>query len=320
MEQQDEMVRRYNERYQKLSALRVELMRPYIIEKKHEDFDYSGRFLYRQSVTLEDDSHIIRYIPEPSLPSERWKYLANVLAPVILEHIKTDFEIHGKHEHRIDDVKSLITEIESFRSTADSLTAAERTKILNTSGPPWPRDKSALYEYYRIKNGEYYKIKQCELAWGNTTAFVYAKYFLYYDFLKGLVKNDVPPSPSPMLQELKKKLQSYGFSDLPSIKALPEGGMSMIMNHLAENDVPYQVAMLDTVGFIKHLKNKYCPSNTELYKCVADILSTGGRTIKGNCLVLDSKSKEDKNRYTAHEYKETTKEDYQKVKLGVRPG
>lgn len=168
-----ELIQKQNERYKKLIALRIELRKPFL-----KKISFEGRKMVYYNFETQEG------IPEAESPAECWEYLEKFLAPLILEGFKLDFELFGNfHEHK-EDVKAILEDLEAFINKANNLSASERKQALNSYGSPWPRSKEDIYEYYRIKNGNYYKLNKCSMTDGNPTAFVYAKYFLYYDFLK----------------------------------------------------------------------------------------------------------------------------------------
>ncbi|MDP1621680.1 MAG: hypothetical protein Q8M08_04995 [Bacteroidales bacterium] len=113
---------------------------------------------------------------------------------------------------------------------------------------------------------------------------------------------------------LTNELLKHDFYNLKMVKDLTRTSVDTLVGFLRSNDLPYQIAMFDYLGFIKHVEKEFGHSKTGLYKNMADILSTTARSVKGNINVLNSYSKENKQRYTAHLFKEIVKDDYQKVK------
>jgi hypothetical protein len=115
-------------------------------------------------------------------------------------------------------------------------------------------------------------------------------------------------------EKLYNDLKKNGYFNLKMIKELPLGSEDRIIDLLIQNDTPYQIAFLEYTGFIKHLKKEYCQTQKELVQVLSEMLNTTTRTVQGNIHVLNEYSKEDKERYTAHKYKDTVENDYQKLK------
>lgn len=113
---------------------------------------------------------------------------------------------------------------------------------------------------------------------------------------------------------LKDVLKTKGFYNIKMVKALSPGSVQKLIEFLSTNDLPYQIAMLDFLGFIMYLQKEYCDTKRLLYKELGDILGYGERTIQGNVNSLYRSTKDSKNRYTAYRYKETVDKDYQKLK------
>lgn len=119
-------------------------------------------------------------------------------------------------------------------------------------------------------------------------------------------------------EKLKTRLSEYGFFELDVIKKLNKSQIDTLISKLAENDLPYQIAMLYYLDFIRYIWKNHGKLVEDKYKILSYILETGERTTKGNILVLNKNSKEDKTRYTSWNLLEETKADFFKIqKLGV---
>ena len=119
----------------------------------------------------------------------------------------------------------------------------------------------------------------------------------------------------PEASESKKlsiDLNLYGFYELKQVKEFTE--KENLLDLLHENDLPYQIAMFDNLGFFDHLLKNHCKTKDHLFGLLSKILNVRHRTVKGNFHVLDPFSKEDRKRYTAHNFKEAVKKDLQKLK------
>lgn len=110
------------------------------------------------------------------------------------------------------------------------------------------------------------------------------------------------------------KLEKYGFYNLPLIKQLPKEKHSALIDLIISKKLPYKIAFLDYVGFLKHLENEHFQTKYKLNLELSKMLNTNARAIKGNISSLLPNSTEDKNRYTAYRYKETVENEYNTLK------
>lgn len=139
--------------------------------------------------------------------------------------------------------------------------------------------------------------------------------FLKHQELKKL-KDLVPVKPDLKMYQikpelLKSTLTAYGFFDLDKVALLTERKKDELVKLLAFEKTPYQIAMLEYLGFLKHTLNNYCVNNQigENYKLLARILNIGWETIKGNILHLDRPH----SRYKTFNHKKTVEADYQNL-------
>lgn len=83
-----------------------------------------------------------------------------------------------------------------------------------------------------------------------------------------------------------------------------------IFNLLKATKLPYRIALFETIGYLDFLKSQFANQRSnKLYKILEKILSADERKIKGNILVLNPKSTENRTTYTAHLHLEKVKED-----------
>lgn len=145
---------------------------------------------------------------------------------------------------------------------------------------------------------------------------------LHLKTLEGLRKRDITESPleaEPKDKKAKKinsSLVEYGFYTLEKVEILTDKSKEKIIEQISERGLPYAVAMLDYLGFFNHLLNKYCHTKERMYKVASEIISEkdSSRAIKGNLNTLNINSKEDRERYTAHQYSENVENYYQQLK------
>lgn len=127
-------------------------------------------------------------------------------------------------------------------------------------------------------------------------------------------------TPQPEQKEIKNTdivksiLKKYNFFELKKVNSLSNENQKKLLDFINGNDLPYKIAMFNYLDFIKYLFKEHFQTKAELYKEVAKWFEVSERQIKGNILVLDDYSKEDRKRYTAHEYKQNVTNNYQQLK------
>ena len=111
--------------------------------------------------------------------------------------------------------------------------------------------------------------------------------------------------------ELRKQLRNHGFFELPKVSSLDKEMSEKLMQLFVSNKAPYNLAMLDYLGFVTHLIKEFKKKN----KVLSDILGCDERAVRGNLSVLNNaKTTEDKERYTSYKYKKKVQIDYEKLK------
>jgi hypothetical protein len=112
--------------------------------------------------------------------------------------------------------------------------------------------------------------------------------------------------------KFKSALSKHGFFELKTIKKLSDEGKQTIVELISSKPMPYGIAMFDYLGFLKYLdeeqKAKYKTDKilSRLYNENAKDGSSAKHYRRSLLKSLD--------RYKAIEYKETVKNDYQKLK------
>lgn len=107
----------------------------------------------------------------------------------------------------------------------------------------------------------------------------------------------------------------YGFLELKSITDLPTGQIGPFITYMTSKDVPYVVAMLDFLGYPKHLRANFNMTKENIFKHLKVALNGKSvRMIKGNLNILRPDSKEDASRYTSPQYINEVREDYDKFR------
>jgi len=252
--------------------------------------------------TAEYSFWFLKYHAEEYLPHIiEYKNLKEKLASALAaEHIKAEL-------HKINQTEQLANEL---------LNNAVIDNHQKYSVSPYEKE----IELLRLLDGYYTRHVLPEVhTIGNRTVEIYASQILLKNYLeKELSQIEVnfcsEGVPKKIIDTLKLELNRYDFNSLIEIKDIGEKKRNKVLNLIITNDVPYQIAMLDHLGFIKHLDKNYCTSKDELQKLLAKILATGQRNVKGNILVLNPISREDRSRYTAHAYKEIVQNDFNRLK------
>lgn len=124
------------------------------------------------------------------------------------------------------------------------------------------------------------------------------------------VVEQIPTTAQIFLEEVKK----YSFLSLAKVDILNDNQKKILVTKMTAQCLPYIVAMLDYLEYPKHLKDKYSLNKTQIYCHISQALNGAKvRQIKGNFHVLNPNSKEDTTRYTAYQYSDIVKDDYEQI-------
>lgn len=139
------------------------------------------------------------------------------------------------------------------------------------------------------------------------------------------VKNSPPPfedntklqneliNNMQLLTELKRGLTEYGFFNLPKIKAIQDPqNIEKLVEYILKKQLPEKIAMLVYLEFPEFIVEN-TKTKQDMFQQMSKILGVPERAIKGNIYVLNSKSGEDKTRYTSHLHIENTKKFYKNL-------
>lgn len=133
-------------------------------------------------------------------------------------------------------------------------------------------------------------------------------------FKERQTENSPPQQAETITDKLKAELGNYGFFELPMVKELAEPQKQSLVELISTNSLPYRIAMIEYLGFLKHLKAEHFKSDHKLFKEVAGWFEVGERAVKGNIYVLNDSSNESRTRYTADQYKHAVQRDYDSLK------
>lgn len=98
------------------------------------------------------------------------------------------------------------------------------------------------------------------------------------------------------------------------VKLIPIEKHSNLIDVISSRKIPYTIAFLDYIGFLKFLEKEHFQTKTRLNIELAKLLNSNARAIKGNINSLFPNSTENRKRYTAYQHKELVVKDYQRLK------
>lgn len=140
------------------------------------------------------------------------------------------------------------------------------------------------------------------------------RYKIYLEKLLFHLRTPPPQQAETKTDKLKSELGEYGFFALSKVTHLSEPNKQRLVELISTKPMPYGIAMFDFLGYLQHLKAEHFKTTDKLFKEVAKWFEVAERAVKGNINVLNNKSNENRERYTAHNHIETVKNDYQKLK------
>ncbi|WP_166444673.1 hypothetical protein, partial [Dyadobacter bucti] len=102
----------------------------------------------------------------------------------------------------------------------------------------------------------------------------------------------------PEEDRLRIELCRYYFDKFHEEKNIDPGKVFKLLN---ENKLPYRIALLNITGYLDFLKKEFANGiDRKLHQLLGKILSSHERKVRGNILVLNPKSIEDRKAYTSH--------------------
>lgn len=116
-------------------------------------------------------------------------------------------------------------------------------------------------------------------------------------------------------QQLRERLEEYGFFDYLKNLGYENDQQENIFHLLSTNKLPYRIALLAHLQYVKHIQDEYCKTYKQRDQVLAYILNdVSSRKVRGNINVLNAKSGESRYYYTADQHWEVVKQDI--LKLG----
>ncbi|PZF74681.1 hypothetical protein [Taibaiella soli] len=134
----------------------------------------------------------------------------------------------------------------------------------------------------------------------------------YSTFDEAKVKEPEKDHVQTNTEKLKEILDIHRFFDLPMVKEMRNS--ADLPSILVNSKLPYKIAMFHLLGFIAYLDSEVFATKSAMYKAIANWLGSTEREVSGNIRVLSSNTNEPKERYTADQYLEKAKRDYNRAK------
>ncbi|MGN7986058.1 hypothetical protein ACTJKC_01895 [Pedobacter sp. 22226] len=125
--------------------------------------------------------------------------------------------------------------------------------------------------------------------------------------IQGLKTGDLKKNRSDP-SVLETRLHASEILQMPVVKNLSQKAQKELITKLAESELPFQVAILATIGFTEPKINTTFISKVQLIHVISELLGAVPRAVKGNINVLNAYSKEDKKRYTSYLHVEDVKD------------
>ncbi|PIB34984.1 hypothetical protein BFP72_06045 [Reichenbachiella sp. 5M10] len=115
---------------------------------------------------------------------------------------------------------------------------------------------------------------------------------------------------------LRDKLTEHGFFNLEKVKSISEEKQGDLLKKIYEAKLPYQIAMINFLGFIDHLNKEYFPVANKRNIEIAKWLNSdkNGDSVRKNITSLVNNSGGTNDRYTAYKHKEQVEKDYNSIK------
>lgn len=253
--------------------------------------------------------------PEPVLQAEKGNYRL-MLKPDIFFKLINDFHIEYPfiHINKIIELKAVMNK--------EGINRNDALKIIETYKKQyWFLDTVIMFEPVTDKLKRTLKRidiniseKDINIELINYQKYLQEKRESFYIELINEIQGLPTQQKETKSDKLKAQLSEYGFFELPKVKQLSERTKQSLVELISSNGLPYTIAMLDFLGFIRHLKAEHFTSDYKLFQEVAIWLEVSARTIKGNVYVLNEKSNEDRTRYTADQQKKNVQKDYEELK------
>ncbi|WP_236974743.1 hypothetical protein [Membranihabitans maritimus] len=136
------------------------------------------------------------------------------------------------------------------------------------------------------------------------------------EFMNNLLPliNNIKPRQTKV-EKLYESLLEHGFFELQKVKTLRKTDQEELVRKISTTGIPYMVAMFDHLGYFTYLMDNHFDSQRNMIQKISEWINQGkpSRAIKGNINVLNPKSSENRNRYTAHHYIDKVKNDYKNL-------
>jgi len=290
-------------------VIRVEekryILKSYLLELQDlQKMLYEYRWFIRAQNFIDDlsENNVItteEYILDSRLSWEEYVIAANHYFVLIMEATEKACKSIGSTISRLSEEIGIPSDLFSERIILN----LERLKLRI----PRPEETSPENTYEILKE-KFQVVTNSNEVQQSLKALSYSGTKSPMSFSQALSKSHILPSKSHILQE---SFRLNGFFELKKIKELQIDKIDILFDEIYCNDLPFKIAMMDYLGFLKHLSTQYFNTKAELNKFLAKNFNTTDRSVKGNINVLGIYSKEDKERYTAHLFIEKVEKFYQ---------
>ena len=253
--------------------------------------------------------------PEPFLQAKNGNYNL-MLKPDIFSKLINDYQIEYPFipQNKIIELKGLMRK--------ENINTKDALKIIeNYKEHYWCLDIVTMFEPVIDKLKRTLKSidiniseKEINIESINYQKHLQAKRETIYTDLINEILSLPPQQTETKTDKLKAELGKYGFFELLKVKQLSEPNKQSLVELISTNDLPYSIAMVEYLGFIKHLKAEHFTTDYKLFKAVANWFEVDERAVKGNIYVLNEFSKENRKRYTADQQKQTVQKNYEVLK------
>ena len=129
-------------------------------------------------------------------------------------------------------------------------------------------------------------------------------------------RNKDLPTLTPKSKEILENLNQHGFNNFLTDHGYAPSKVAILMSeHSSMELVPFSIALLYELGYLKYFLDEFCRSKTERSHKLAKIFDMSERRRKGNInIISNSNSREDPTQYTSITYQETVRKQLEGLK------
>ena len=132
----------------------------------------------------------------------------------------------------------------------------------------------------------------------------------FIDDVSPMLKKMNKSGQSPNTEILISKLNQFNFDDFLIMKEMDVQKIYyLIEKHSGKEQMPYCVALLSEIGYLKYFYREFSTNKTDGNKKLSEIFNCKERRIRGNVNILNDRSKEDPVNYTSYKFIEMVKKE-----------